>query len=339
MNKVNYPGITYLRAICSIVVVILHSGGFPHSQLFVREQFTEHRFQVWDVLNFYALLLAVPIFFLISNFLFALKQPSGTELVKLLTRLGKITIFWTFCQLIFIYGRWNLFSQIPRPGEADWIIRLISYVLSAGHTLYYFMISLMLLSIVVFLVQRLPIHVVQCLLVLSIVLVGSLPILAIKWQLPRLTVFWNPLQFLPYPLAAVVIAQAVREQKNLLTPNWLFLTIISIAVGIWLDWNRYVNVFFFEGGNYALPAYCRPSLVLLAMLIFNLALSVTGKVPTIIQFMADHSLALYCLHFFFIEPALSQTGADYRGLAVILIVVASYCSTWILRKFIQPDLL
>ncbi len=122
-------------------------------------------------------------------------------------------------------------------------------------------------------------------------------------------------------------------------PSWLVLSVISIAVGVWLDWNRYINIFFFEAGNYALPAYCRPSIVLLAMLIFNLALSVTSKVPKIIQFMADQSLALYCLHFFFIEPALSLTGVEYRGLAILLIVAASYCSAWVLRKFIQPDLL
>ncbi len=35
MNKVNYPGITYLRAICSVAVVILHSGVFHIPNYFI----------------------------------------------------------------------------------------------------------------------------------------------------------------------------------------------------------------------------------------------------------------------------------------------------------------
>ena len=55
----------------------------------------------------------------------------------------------------------------------------------------------------------------------------------------------------------------------------------------------------FDVNSFAIPAYTRPSLIfLMAVVASPSALAAGGN--AIVRFMSNHSLALYCLHPFFV---------------------------------------
>ena len=82
-----FHGIEYLRAVMSVFVVLWHMGGVGHSFMFSKARFFAHEFSVSDLVNFHVLLLAVPVFVLISNFLLAYRDPGPDYIRKRLGRL------------------------------------------------------------------------------------------------------------------------------------------------------------------------------------------------------------------------------------------------------------
>jgi hypothetical protein len=174
--------------------------------------------------------------------------------------------------------------------------------LSGNGTLYYFFVSLAILTIITHFAKKLPNFLLLLLALLSIIIVGMLPILSIKYQFYILSVYWNPINFLPLPFAAILIQRLKSQNLRCLYWNLIIISLIVLAffAGI-LDWTIYVNKGFFTVNMYAIPAYTRPSVVLLSVLILVLVVNFQMKKLAVIDFMSKHSLALYCLHVFFLS--------------------------------------
>ena len=69
LTSPGWHGIDYLRAFMSLAVIAWHMRLFGISPLFDVNGYATHRIQFSDLINFNLLLLAVPVFFLISIFL------------------------------------------------------------------------------------------------------------------------------------------------------------------------------------------------------------------------------------------------------------------------------
>jgi surface polysaccharide O-acyltransferase-like enzyme len=213
---------------------------------------------------------------------------------------------------------------------------VVPFVLSGGRTIYYFFVSLMLLTLITHAAKRLSLKQVAALFLLSLLVVGLLPVASIRTGAFNLSAYWNPLNFLPYPFAAALLSHADRAGMRLQPLRLACFAALTLLLCA-LDWTAYVNRGFFEVNIYALPAYARPSLVLLAMAVVYLGIRARPEKNRLLQFAADNSLALYCLHPFFQFPAERLTSKPL--IAFVIVVVFSYGAAAILKLFLREELI
>lgn len=329
MRTERHIGIDYLRAFFSVCVVLVHLGYVSRSTIFNKEAYFEHTFTVSDLINFYLLLLAVPVFFLISNYLFFLKPQDKSVLLTYLKRIGKIAVFWIVLYTVVKYKGWELIGLFPKSFAG-----MLTFILSGGHTIYYFFISLIGLTIITHFSKRLNVFYVAALFIITTLFVSILPILSIATEYFYLSIYWNPLNFLPYPFAAILVLHIARLDRAKIKPVYLILTAFLISIAVIADWTIYVNKGFFDVSIYAVPAYTRPSLVLISMVVLFIAIKVNPKRNPIIMFMSTNSLALYCLHTFFVGPAKQLSGGNLL-ISLLIVIVLSYFTGAIMKQFIN----
>lgn len=281
----------------SVFVVVWHFAGAGRTLLF-EEGFRAHQFGVSDFVNFHLLLLAVPTFVLISNFLLVRARPAPPLVARRALRIGVLLLFWPPLLLIFQGGWAGFWAGVP--GDLDgWPL----YLLTAGDTIYYFFVALVLTYGLSFQAARLPTAANLVLFVLALLAVGLAPLVSMKYDWPGLCAFWSPLNFLPYPFAGVLVLRLCDRGTSVARALGLaaILALCASAVAV-LEWRAFPDAVFFAGQYVNFPTYTRASLVLLAIAIFVLALRVDRPAPVAVAFMARHALALYCLHMFVVSP-------------------------------------
>jgi len=165
-----------------------------------------------------------------------------------------------------------------------------------------------------------------------------MPILAVITGKFNLVVYWNPLNFLPYPFAAILVFHITKEKKIVKKVVYGVLFAFILTASIVADWTIYINEGFFSVNRYGIPAYTRSSLVFISMMVLFLAIKLKPKQNAVIQFLSDNSLALYCLHPFFISIANRMSGGNLL-IALLITILFCYLSAIILRNFIQLDLI
>ena len=333
MRTGRYIGIDYLRAFFSVCVVLVHLGYISKSAIFNKDEYVRHTLIVSDFINFYLLLLAVPIFLIVSNYLFYQKQEEKFILIRYLERIGKLAVFWVFVHQIFRYQGWGFIQWLPNTLKEN-----LFFVMSGGHTIYYFFVSLAGLTIITHFAKRLNLFYVSVFFVATVALVSVLPILSIATEQFMLSVHWSPLNFLPYPFAAILVFHVARMEKSKIS---LILTIIAgflIILSVLADWSVYVHMGFFKVNVYAIPAYTRPSLVFISMAFLFISIKATPRSNSVVLFMSNNSLALYCLHPFFVKPAKDLSNGNLL-VSLILVLVLSYTSAAIIKQFIQRELI
>lgn len=333
MREERYIGIDYLRSLFSVCVVLVHIGYISPSMIFSKEFYLEHAFTVSDFINFYLLLLAVPIFFIISNYLFFQKPEDKSVLLIFLLRIGKIAVFWMVLYSIFRFKGWEIIDWLPKSTT-----ELVSFIVSGGHTIYYFFISLIGLTIITHFSKRLCILHVLVLFIVTTILLLILPILSVATGFFLLSIYWNPLNFLPYPFAAILVFHITRLDKAKIKPIYIVLAGFIIFILVVLDWTIYVNKGFFNVHIFAIPAYTRPSLVLIAMAVLLVATRVNPRRNAVVLFMSKNSLELYCLHPFFLEPAKQLSGGNLL-ISLLLVVFLSYLTGMIMKQFVKQELI
>lgn len=332
-------GIDYLRAAMSVFVVLWHMGGGGKSLIFSRASFLEHVFTLSDLVNFHLLLLAVPVFILVSNFLYASKPVNKHTLRK---RIKRIIILLTFWPLVFIIGKQGidgLVQLIPNAVGPGVII-----VLGAGNTIYYFFVCLLASTVMSHFIVRLNI---ACQLIggmVSIVFLACLPWMTLASGFYPLSAYWSPLNVIPFSFAAVLVAQnrnVVQSNKFILLGLCGALAVLSAV----LEWHYAVGEVFFMGQGFAIPAYTRTSLLFSAVAILIIAIDERIKSNVVIHFMARHSLALYCIHPFLIDPVQSyvstliQNDLLFTYSSIVLVMLCSYSLAIILRLYLKQEVI
>ena len=94
-------GVDLIKALFSVAVVVVHLGYVWPSKIFSLKEYCDHSFGPSDAVNFYLLLLAVPLFFLMSNYLYIRKVRDGRYLQKYLLRIVRLACFWIVIHTAF----------------------------------------------------------------------------------------------------------------------------------------------------------------------------------------------------------------------------------------------
>ncbi|HJZ94563.1 MAG TPA: acyltransferase [Gemmataceae bacterium] len=340
-------GIDYLRAIFSVAVVAVHLGYVFPSAIFDEQAYTTHAFGWSDFVNFYVLCLAVPVFILISTYLYSLKPTDTGALLRRLGRIVRLLVFWSLAYQIFFFTGYGFLKQTPRDPEG-----LAVFLLTAGNTVYYFFIALAVVTVVTHYAKRWPSGVVWGLFVITTVLVGVLPVAhralgpedqttAVRF----LDLHANPLNFLPLAFAGVGLARLTRAEANATLGRLALGAVVLAGASAVLDWTYYVDPLFFTVNQFAIPAYTRPSLIFLAVAVLTLAIRWRGGGNRVIGFMARHSLAVYCLHPFFVpvkykmKDVLHLTGVAEVVLPLVVVLALSYAASLVLPWFLRDEVI
>ncbi|WP_312538127.1 acyltransferase family protein [Achromobacter mucicolens] len=311
----NYvPGFVYARAVLSLFVVLWHAHAIPRP--------TSGGVTLNNVLNYQLLLIAVPGFVLISCYLFVL-HGGGMERLKAASgRMAALLIFWTAVFYVGTSG-WSglvdfakLFLDNP----------LKAFIGAAG-TVYYFFASLLCALAATELCRRGSSITNLVVLAISSALLVGMPLL--KQISPFLSTHWNPLNFLPYAPAAVLI---VRHQERVSALMVAGACVIISAVLATMEWTLLPI-----STTDWVPPYTRISLVPTAIAIVFGCLSVSRSPGRVAQYMADRSLALYCLHPLVLTALGAALGEGWplAGLAIAISYLVAAC---ILPRILMPAL-
>ena len=333
-------GFDWVRAFMSVAVVTWHMRTFGKSLLYT-ENFARFKLNPLDLIVFHIVPVSVPAFLLISSYFIARNQADWPRLRHRLWRLALLVVFWTVMMSLWKAGYGELRKMIPESP-----LDLLVTIVSANGEYYYFFVALMLCLLMAFGAARLSNLWNWLALALTTAFVFILPQVVMVNHQTLLIAYWNPLNFLPYPFAAVLI---FRYQDSLLA-NWramLFSVLGLLAVSAlfsWYEWTHYIQAAFYPEGL-AIPLLMRASLVYLGAAIIVLALWPWRAAPAFIRFMSNYSLALYILHGFFRPiivqntPQLGIPDSLMRLLQLIAIILLCYVTALVLPLFIKDDML
>ena len=271
----------------------------------------------------------------------ARNQTDWSRLRHRLWRLALLVIFWTVMLSIWKGGYGDLRKMIPN-SPLDLLVK----ILSASGEYYYFFVSMMICILVSFIFARLSTVWNWVALALSLAFMFFLPQIVMSNSQTILIAYWNPLNFLPYPFAGILL---YRYQDRILASgrSMILYVLGMLAVGAvfaWYEWTHYIQGIFLNEGL-AFPLLMRVSLVFLGAAIIILALWLWRTAPPIVRFMSKYSLALFILHAFFRPivlqntPALGLPDAVMRLLQLFAVVLLCYLTSLVLPAFIKEDLI
>jgi Acyltransferase family len=333
-------GIDYLRAFFSVCVVAVHLNYIFPSLIFDPVNYVAHTFTISDFINFYVLCLAVPVFVLIATYLYARKPTDFNGLLKRIGRLARLLVFWSILFQVYYLTGLGAVKSLPNN-----LRDLGIYVMNGGNTVYYFFLSLALVTIATHYAMRLSTRLVSGLFAASTLLVGVLPILHRETGIIFLAHHANPFNFLPYAFAGIGLAR-LAQAGSIRQLNMIGLGCLALAVpAALLDWTVYVDGCFFEVNQFAIPAYTRPSLVFLAVAVMVLAVQTRRMGNSLVAFMAFHSLAVYCLHPFFMDikfkliEVLGLTEPLRTFVPIVFVLGLSYVGSIVMPLFLRHEMI
>ncbi|MFN9644346.1 MAG: acyltransferase family protein [Cyanobacteriota bacterium] len=327
-------GFDYLRAFFSLCVVLVHLGYVAPSSIFDPSKWQRHVFVLSDAINFYVLLAAVPVFYLVAGYLVAMNK--NVDVWPRVWRALRLLVFWGLLLNLYQLSGRTFVASIPRNP-----VHLLLYVTSGFNTVYYFFFSLAMVLLLTQAARQWSNKAIFSFSLLMLLLIGLLPWIVMRCDLPQLLSWSFPLNFLPYPFLAIAI-------ERLQGPRAFWSIVILMAAGLalaTLDWTIYPNPDLFHVSSFAIPVYARPSLICLSTGVVLGATLLTSPAPSIISFMSTHSLALYCLHPFTLWGVQRVTKhLDWPGffslptqLALVLLL-CYICSAMILPFFLKRDI-
>lgn len=338
--KNRIEGFDYNRAVMSVFVVIWHMYSAKQYLIYANESNPNTSPSIFYFLNVNILLLAVPCFIFMSNYLYALTSMDRNTLLKRLERIGILLIFWAFMMTIWQYGYDGILSLWPTS-----LSSFLNNMLTAGHTIYYFFVSLMITLLATYIISKFNTTIQMAGLSLSLAILASLPILAKTFNIYALSAFWNPLNFIPFSFAAVLMAKngdfLILHKKKI-----IFTAIVFYVLFAFFEWQCAIKGIFSFTQDYAISLYSRASLFWGVIAISAITLNQNIKAPAIIKFMSKYSLALYCIHLFLTNPISRLMGSISRNqiltefASLFFVVLCSYFLAYILKKyFLKSELL
>lgn len=329
-------GFDYLRAMCCLLVVAWHVS-------LQNPPTWQNRFLVnsVNIFSYNVALLAVPIFFQISLFLFYQSRNRAKDYFfkKRLPLVLKLYLFWTINIVIFKFLISRTWPQI------DSIKSLLKFVITGGD-IFWFFFSLIFVTCVAELIARITdklspaksldlnftLFIIACISVFLLPLINLL----LGKNYNFFTAWWLPFNFTPYVFSSYILAQKYTANKlSLNRKNSVYLGFILIitVVFIVLEW-AYFNI---PGEWYVtmIPQYSRLSLVFASLLLTWLSLYI-DKTPKFIETLSKYSLGIFCIHFFIVDILMRIEKRIWQipGEDLIIFILTVYLAI-VLTKFLK----
>lgn len=315
-------GFTWLKAILPLFVILIHDRSIW--QLSLSTESTSYHITIQDAIYLNVLTLAVPLFLLMSLYLYvwrrfaASNRESRMYLLQRLAYLLLIFIFWRFIYYLFDVG--DLY--IPARGGMRNVYHAL---LGGGDTLLYFLQALMWLMVLTeILMLTNAIMLIHCLLGLSLFIMCLGYVMPYPLNVESLR-FFSPISFLPYAPLAILIC---RTETRWLALIPLILLGVSALVTEWVLIPS--RIFLQNGYALAMPSYARPSVVLLSAAILIVSLKVRQSY-VMVRWLSSLSLYVYCQHQLWINGT-SQI-AD-KWLQLLAILSGTYLSACLLKLIV-----
>ncbi len=282
----------YLRVVMCILVIIWHGK-------LLKNIFSNPIIE--DIIYYNITLLAVPVFFIISLFIFYYKKILDWEYTR--NRVKKISIIFIFWFIFFNIH--DLFSNITLDEINDLTyfnyidLFLQQKVLPNKLYLnqYFFLLDLILLTIFArinanYLTNR---RIQYTLLISSMVfiIIGATIIAFRNIEYAFLINFRIFTNFLPYIFAAALIKQDYITGLKKINKKIIIYMILFLGSSL-IEWQILKNTFY-------MPPYTRVSLVFGSMAIMYLFLKIKTKTPMLIRIISDNTLGIYCMHIYFLS--------------------------------------
>ncbi|GAX43743.1 hypothetical protein NIES4075_47580 [Tolypothrix sp. NIES-4075] len=297
-------GFDYLRAICCIAVVCLHTGLLS---LFLNFK------NLLNIILYNGFYLAVPIFFQIALVLFFLNRQKNPNYFwkKRFFKILKLYMFWGIFSSLFslFYQKEMYLNYLSNLRD---IKNIMIFLITDGYSnpFYYFFCLLfltILAELFAFYIDKSKINndlICYFLLIYSGIIVFLLPLSVIFMgeifaMLPQAV---NPLNFIPYVFSSYLISNYLfqnqpNENSELNTKHIWILIILFICFALF-EWKYISHPFLWGGEMNPLPVYSRVSLVFGAWLITLISTKIPSEPHFFIKLFSDLSLGIYCLHTF-----------------------------------------
>jgi hypothetical protein len=330
-------GFDYLRIIFAIFVITWHIRIFGNTGIFL-PQISNFTPSFLDIIYANILLLAVPIFMLVSLFLYGYNRNKiDGYFRKRITYLGWLYIFWYFAALI-VFGKGISVSSL-----------LSIQSLSSGFgTPVYFLFDLILMTIIL-----------ECLILLkgytsekTYILLNSILfiifIILITFSLPisyffgkeynwLFLAFYSPINFLPYPFLASLLIIFFNRIRTI-TMKWISLLFTMMICLIILEWAFLVNSVLYNSYHIIVPPYARPSLIVGSLILFILFSRITKESSVIIKNLSSLTLGVYLIHIYIwkllpnIVPELPALIQSNVLMIFFIVIISSFGVTYWIKK-------
>ena len=318
-------GITYLKAFLPFLVIACHIRPFGVSG-FMRYPFPAFP-DFKDIFYLNISPLAVPLFFLVSFFLYLKKRERTENLLKLCVSRASYFFILFVCVRIIYY-----FFEIGNIWIAERGLFKNTYALvfGGGDTpLYYLELSayyIVLLEIYLFFLEKAKANKNLFNLIgfgLSLLLISALyfvPNNTIKTEFLR---YYSPLSFLPCVFGACYVYD---NREKLKTAVLFLLFVVGVGFAV-VEWAFLTDPAFIKAGfSFALPSYGRVSLILISIALFGLCLKIKHTPTRFTEYLATLSLYVYCIHQIIISslPSYISPTSPLPHIGYCAVVVVTY---------------
>ncbi len=319
-------GFDWLRAILPFFVIAIHTQAISSfGNLFSSNENVPN---IFDVIQFNLLFLAVPAFLLMSLVLFFKKDQSVRDDLLRIYKLFFLYLFWV--------GLWLLDTKKMPNWDAQGVL---IFIIRGGNSIFYYLFTLIFLMSVATLIRKWSINVTWFLLLLTVLCINTaFPILNMLDPRNKLLVaFWNPLLFLSIVFAAKLMVHyesTIKLNKAFI----IFISILYILISM-TEWATLIHP------NHKLllatefPSYARVSPMIGAVLLLSISYYIKDKPAHLVMLLSSVSLGLYCVHPFLLDK-LSFIGKSYGfPLFFLTISILSILITFGLKKILKQRLI
>lgn len=294
MEKKRINGIVYLKAVLPLFVIAWHVQFLGKSGIM---EISDRYIPDWkDIIYVNVINLAVPVFYIISLYLYAYKRKQNESNWRyLLKRIGQLLTIFFLCRIVyFIVGIGDLW--VTQRGKARNIYHLL---FGGGDTLLYYLLDLcyllVFLELFCMMIEKFKLKRMKYIFIgggvskFLVVFCYFLP-WAIRLETQR---YFSPIGFFPYTFIALFLCESHKNDFTKAIPRLLVIgASILVVEWIFIPDATYLS----NGYSVALPIYARLSQALMATAIFIACLGVKRIPGKVITFMSAASLYVYCIH-------------------------------------------
>jgi hypothetical protein len=285
-GTVYFYGFDYLRILFSLSVVAWHTQllGAPLS----KTQGTHLAPNLTDIIYFNVFLDAVPLFLLVSLFLYIFNRKSKKNyFVKRSKHIFFLYLFWTLVSVALLEKGITLQKLLK-----------VSYILSGADYATYFLLEILIMTAIVEVMLQIKPRLkpsyfnfltifllgVSCVITVILSLIDQANIFFKGFSF--LLDFYSPLNFLPYPFLAIILYELYSRNNKILNIKPILLLFLAMVLSIFVEWKILPDM----------PPYFRLSVVFAAVSLLVCFFNFDVEGGKIIKTLSETTLGAFLLH-------------------------------------------